>query len=279
METLSKEDAINMLQKIISDVETLPTSSKPNDDLSPWNTWCRTTAVRVQRVFGTGSPQIKEIERALAAVGQSTYGWSKSQNAKLVLALIKSMVVEVSELWEDEPSITTEEKPPSGRTQESDKPQQLSQHDAVVNQQVFIVHGHDHGRLQTVARFLERLKLTVIILHERPNEGATIIEKLEAHGNTSFAVILLTPDDIGSVATQPDNLKPRARQNVVLELGYFLGRLGRRRVAALVSEGVELPSDYSGVVYINLDAQGAWQFHLAKELRAAGLPIHGDALL
>jgi len=92
-------------------------------------------------------------------------------------------------------------------------------------------------------------------------------------------VILLTPDDVGSVATQTDKLKPRARQNVVLELGYFLARLGRKRVAALVVDGVEVPSDYSGVLYVNLDDQNAWQFHLAKELKAAGLPIDSDALL
>jgi len=92
-------------------------------------------------------------------------------------------------------------------------------------------------------------------------------------------VILLTPDDVGSVATQTDKLKPRARQNVVLELGYFLARLGRKRVAALVVDGVEVPSDYSGVLYVNLDDQNAWQSHLAKELKAAGLPIDSDALL
>lgn len=278
MKTQSKEDAINMLQNIISDMEKLPKSGNSSEVQSTWNSWLRTTAIRVQRVFGTGSSQLEELQGDLKGIRQQGWAQYKLVSCVPLSETIKSMIVEVSELWEDEPLPPTAEKVSSDRTQ-PDRPLQPLVQDQAMGHQVFIVHGHDHGRLQTVARFLERLKLTVIILHERPNEGETIIEKLETHGNTSFAVILLTPDDVGSVATQADKLKPRARQNVVLELGYFLGRLGRRRVAALVSDGVELPSDYSGVVYINLDDQGAWQFHLAKELRAAGLPIHGDALL
>lgn len=266
-----------MLQNIISDIEKLPKSA--TGALPPWDSWSRTAAIRVQRVFGPGSSQVEELQDYLKKIQQRTYADLRFRETVALSELIKSMILEVSELWEDEPPTATGERLSSDRTREPDKPLQPLVHDQAVDHQVFIVHGHDHGRLQTVARFLERLKLTVIILHERPNEGETIIEKLETHGNTAFAVILLTPDDVGSVATQADKLKPRARQNVVLELGYFLGRLGRRKVAALVSDGVELPSDYSGVVYINLDDQGAWQFHLAKELRAAGLPIHGDALL
>ena len=91
--------------------------------------------------------------------------------------------------------------------------------------------------------------------------------------NVAFAVVLLTPDDVGSVATDQKNLQPRARQNVVLELGYFLGRLGRKRTCALLVKEVEIPSDYSGVVYIPIDEEDAWKFKLAKEFQAAGLAI------
>jgi predicted nucleotide-binding protein len=130
--------------------------------------------------------------------------------------------------------------------------------------------------MQSVARFLEHIGLAPVVLHERASSGDTIIEKLERHSDASFAVVLLTPDDVGAVGTQRDNLHPRARQNVVLELGYFLGRLGRNKTCALLVSGVEIPSDYSGVVYITVGEGNEWQLLLARELRAAGLPIDPD---
>jgi predicted nucleotide-binding protein len=138
---------------------------------------------------------------------------------------------------------------------------------------VFIVHGHDNEAKETVARFLERLKLEPIVLHEQANEGRTVIEKFEVYADVGFAVVLLTPDDVGALAIQRANLKSRARQNVVLELGYFLGKLKRNRVCALYKGGVEIPSDYQGVLYVELDAAGGWTVKLAQELAAAGIPI------
>jgi hypothetical protein len=107
---------------------------------------------------------------------------------------------------------------------------------------VFLVHGRDDGAKEATARFLERLGITAVILHEQPNLGKTLIEKLEHYGNVPFAVVLLTPDDEGRTQGA-STLNPRARQNVVLELGYFVGLLGRKRVCALYRGGVELPSD------------------------------------
>lgn len=139
---------------------------------------------------------------------------------------------------------------------------------------VFLVHGHDEAALQQVARFLEKLDQKVILLREQANEGRTIIEKFEDYADVGFAVILLTGDDLGGKAGEPaENLQPRARQNVVLELGYFLGRLGRSRVCTLYVEGVEIPSDYSGVLFVKLDTEGGWCLQLAKELKAAGLQV------
>lgn len=139
---------------------------------------------------------------------------------------------------------------------------------------VFVVHGHDTAVKQTVARFLEKLGLQTIILHEQPNKGATIIEKFEANSDVGFAVVLLTPDDAGGVAKEPLKLNPRPRQNVVFELGYFVGKLGRGRVCALHTGGVEIPSDFQGVVYIPYDDEdGGWRLKLAGELRAAGMEI------
>jgi predicted nucleotide-binding protein len=138
---------------------------------------------------------------------------------------------------------------------------------------VFLVHGADHGAKDTVARYLAKLDLEPIILHEQPNLGATIIEKLERTLPVAFAIVLLTPDDKGYPAPDPSAPKPRARQNVVFELGFFIGRLGREKVCALHAEGVQLPSDFDGVVYIPLDTAGAWRLSLAKELKASGLDI------
>lgn len=143
-----------------------------------------------------------------------------------------------------------------------------------VGHTIFLVHGHDEAVLQGTARFLQQLGQEFVILREQPNQGRTIIEKFEDFADVGFAVVLLTPDDIGGKAAESESaLKPRARQNVILELGYFLGRLGRNRVCALYRDGVEIPSDYTGVLFVALDDRGAWKFELAKELRAAGFSI------
>jgi predicted nucleotide-binding protein len=144
---------------------------------------------------------------------------------------------------------------------------------------VFIVHGHDVSAKESTARFLEKLDLVPVVLHEQANEGQTVIEKFESHANVGFAVILLTPDDVGANATTPEKLQGRARQNVILELGYFTGKLGRRRVCALFRPGVEVPSDFHGVLFTELDAQGGWKTKLAQELVSAGLKINLQGLL
>jgi predicted nucleotide-binding protein len=136
------------------------------------------------------------------------------------------------------------------------------------SKRVFIVHGHADGPREAVARFLEQLGLEPVILHEHANQGRTIIEKFEAHADVGFAVVLLTPDDVGGSSRYEQ--RPRARQNVILELGYFIGRLGRGKVCALKADGVELPSDILGVAWTPLDPGGAWKRGLAKELEAAG---------
>jgi len=135
---------------------------------------------------------------------------------------------------------------------------------------VFIVHGHNNEVKESVARFIEKLDLEAIILHEQPNKGKTIIEKFVEYSDVGFAVVLLTADDIGAKKALPNpKLNPRARQNVILELGYFLGRLGRDKVFALYENGVEIPSDYQGVIYEPLDNKNNWKLTLAKELKAA----------
>ena len=139
---------------------------------------------------------------------------------------------------------------------------------------VFIVHGHNDALKVNVARLLERLDLKPIILHEQPNMGRTIIEKFVDHSDVAFAIVLLTGDDKGGVASADvADYRLRARQNVILELGYFMGRLSRKRVVAIYQKDVEIPSDYTGVLFIPYDENGVWPLHLAKEIKAAGIAI------
>jgi len=137
-------------------------------------------------------------------------------------------------------------------------------------ERVFIIHGHDEASKSQVARLIQRLDLIPVILSEQPNRGRTIIEKLERNSDVAYAVAILTPDDVVG--------KSRARQNVILELGQFMTKLGRDKVAILYTPEVELPSDIKGVAYIELDKAGAWQYGLAKELRAGGLPVDMNKL-
>jgi predicted nucleotide-binding protein len=127
--------------------------------------------------------------------------------------------------------------------------------------------------LATGCPFLSQLGLTPIILHEQPDQGRVIVEKLEAHSDVSYAVVLVTADDEERLRASGDPLRPRARQNVVFELGYFVSKLGRGRVATLYQEGTELPSDYHGVLCIPIDPSEGWKLRLCRELSSAGLSV------
>jgi predicted nucleotide-binding protein len=143
--------------------------------------------------------------------------------------------------------------------------------------EVFVVHGHDEGAREAVARFLQNIGFKPIILHEQANKGRTIIEKVVEHGDVGFAVVLLTADDEGY--KKGEAARPRARQNVLLELGYFIGRLGRQHVCALKRGDVELPSDFGGVVYETFDDAGGWRQALGRELQAAGFEIDWNLVM
>jgi predicted nucleotide-binding protein len=150
----------------------------------------------------------------------------------------------------------------------------------VANRKIFLVHGHQHGARETVARFLEKLDLEPVILDEEPNRGRTIIEKFLDHSDTAFAIVLVMGDDIGGVkGSDPGTFQRRARQNVILELGYFIGKLGRERVCALYDPEVEMPSDFGGVGYVKFDRDGNWRVLVAKELNAAGIKVDMNAAL
>jgi predicted nucleotide-binding protein len=134
---------------------------------------------------------------------------------------------------------------------------------------IFVVHGHNNEAKLEVARFIEKIGFQPITLHEQASGSKTIIEKIEAYSDVGFGVVIYTPCDVGSKSSEPANLKGRARQNVVFEHGFLIGKLGRSNVCPLVKGDLETPNDISGIVYTSMDIAN-WKLELAQELRAAG---------
>lgn len=144
--------------------------------------------------------------------------------------------------------------------------------------EVFIVHGHDEVAKIKTARFIEKLGLTPVILHEQASGSKTVIEKIEAYSNVGFGIIIYTPCDTGAKKEENPNLKNRARQNVVFEHGFLIGKIGRENVCALVKDDIETPNDISGVVYVKMDNDDAWHLIVARELRNSGYEIDMNKL-
>lgn len=252
------------LRSLYDDVEQLP-----QYDINAADVVKRRAEMLMRNIFGPDSKYIRDLKalRFSPQVYPTTdemriSAWTTGRNG---LRNITSTMLEELELF----GATAPEaiQPPQGDVDEH---------------AVFVVHGHDEAMKESVARTLETLDLAPVILHEKPNAGRTIIEKFTDYAAVGFAVVLLSPDDIGAAADDdPPTLRPRARQNVIFELGFFIGRLGRERVVALYREAddFEFPSDYSGVIFVPFDPAGRWKFDLAKELKAAGYSIDANKLL
>lgn len=144
---------------------------------------------------------------------------------------------------------------------------------------VFIVHGHDDAAKSEAARFVENLGFKAIILHEQASSGKTIIEKIEEYTNVGFGIVLYTPCDLGASQEEKELLKPRARQNVVFEHGYLMGKIGRENVCALVKGDIEKPTDISGVVYIPMGEGDSWKLAVAKEMKKSGYDVDFNKIL
>jgi predicted nucleotide-binding protein len=236
-------------------------------DSAPFKKWKRDTELAIEYVFGKDTRHLPDFWSVGFTPGSyDMFDPDPEWNAAFIngrqaaTALLRSMIEEIEEYW-------TEEVKPQDHLEK-----QVAQRKN--SRDLFVVHGRNEACRETVARFLEKLNLKPVILHEQPNKGRTIIEKFVDYSDVSFAVILLTADDRGGLASESfDDQRPRARQNVILELGFFLGRLGRDRVCTLYEEGVEIPSDYDGVVFVPFDKAGAWRMLLAREIKEAGLPV------
>ena len=192
-----------------------------------------------------------------------TSSYSNAIQKEIVLAELESIIMELKR----EASKKLNEGQIASSKQDMPQLNAISQKGQKINK-VFIVHGHDGEMKHEVANVLLKLKLEPIILHEQPDEGKTIIEKFEKHSDVDFAVILLAPDDFAyPKGASPSEGKYRARQNVIMELGYFIAKLGRNRVVALYKQNsnFEIPSDYLGVLY--KPYIGDWRYKLADEMK------------
>ncbi len=206
-------------------------------------------------IYGGGSPEWKEFDQsgrifvAIAGTPRQVDAERALERHASCLNVMQSLV-ERLEFAEEPSGLATDPEP-------EEEP---------VPAGVFVVHGHNELIREQVARTInEEGGRKAVILHEQANRGQTLIEKFERHASEAgWAVILLTADDVGGVSEH--ELHPRARQNVVLEMGFFYGRLGREHVAVLYEDGVELPSDTDGIAYIPIDSAGAWKSKLLREL-------------
>ena len=126
---------------------------------------------------------------------------------------------------------------------------------------------------------MEQFSFKAILLDEQPNGGRTRIEKLRAHANVDFAIVLLTPDDLGAPKDNPDELKPRPSQDTIFELVYFWCKLPPNQVCTLYEEGVELPSYIDGQIHVPMGSGDGWKLKLVQEMEYAGLPTDLNKLL
>ncbi|MNX87245.1 putative nucleotide-binding protein containing TIR-like domain protein [compost metagenome] len=270
---MKKAEAIFRIQSQVSKVAELKKQERYSKAFEKWK---RDTEIALAYIFGEDSRHVKEfldIRYSLMIATTSTpdYAFDEAfiDGLDRAVAILNSMLDEIQEYWNEDAISSMKPSPPHGEMV-----------GLPFGKDVFLIHGHDEGLKQTVARFLEKLGLNPIILHEQPNRGRTIIEKFEQHASVGFAVALFTADDLCSTGEGANaSSKYRARQNVVFEFGFFMGKLGRDKVCALYEEGVELPSDYQGVLYIPLDKSERWKFDLLKELKFAGFDVDANLAL
>lgn len=264
-----KARAKNLLQRHMDSIQALHQSSVDSQEFTKWR---RDTRVAIENIFGQNSNNDKDFNNIkytplavfLSEEVSSIYRNAYINGLEQAEAILQSMIGEIEEYWPDDDQAQN----PAPTTQ--------IQKQTSTNQ-VFIIHGRDIGTRELIARFLESLGLEPVILQEQPDRSRTLIEKFEDYAQVDFAIALFTPDDFGGL--EGDDPQSRARQNVVFEFGYFIGKYGRERVQPLVKGNIEIPSDYSGVVNIPIDDSGGWKVPLARELKSAGFDVDANRLL
>ncbi len=272
MPEISKDRAVELIRHQLDEIPEVKAIALTREALPPplgmvtaifgigskFYKWHRSTLVCISKIFGERSEHYKEL-LSIKFLPESSSSSQEQKREALDVGLnqtagiLESMIEEIQNYWD-------KEQPSVVRIKNSSQ-----------SKQIFVVHGRDEGIKETASRFLRQLNLEPIILDEQASRGATIIEKFERHTNVGFALVLLTPDDEGSL--RGEDINPRARQNVIFELGFFLGCLGRGRVIVLKRGEIEIPSDYTGVLYIELDDNNEWKMALIRELKSAGCEV------
>jgi predicted nucleotide-binding protein len=232
-------------------------------DSPQWLTWKTRSANLIKQVVSEDSAPMKMLESGLRADTEGNYQdeFDIAKN-NIIEALRKTLEITKQDTFNELRKLTSKNV------------------STVFSNKIFVVHGHDHTLKTDVENFLNAIGLEPVVLHRKPDEGQTIIEKFEKHSDVGYAFILLTPDEIAYTVDQ-EKMKDeerkkevRARPNVIFEFGYFVGKLGRNRVCCLYKGDVTLPSDLSGLIYkkilTNVESEG---FSLIKELKAAGYKL------
>ena len=275
-----KTRAIDLLTEAISEIPDLMKLSRDSGEFVGWQ---RDTEVSIEHIFGDEGRQLEDFKRisyspyfpGAMVVGpgvpdrtpkESDYRESFEKGLDRAKVILRSMIKDIEKTWEDaNEKQSVPRLPTNGRKKKT---------------RVFVVHGRDDDTRQAVARLIEKLDLKVVILEEQANRGRTVIDKFEQEAEkVGFAVVLLTPDDEGWLRGEDNEPLPRARQNVIFELGYFAGSLGRNRVCVLNKGDVEIPSDFYGVMYISFSDPDGWKLKLVKELQAAGFDVDANRIL
>ncbi|EDS78544.1 conserved hypothetical protein [Clostridium botulinum C str. Eklund] len=247
---------VNLIKRQLNEIEEL----KNKRGSVEFTKWVRLTKSIISNIFGENSSQLKEFSNIKynlvifsAYTPEESFNRAYVKGLEVAQALLGAFIEELNLF-------------------DTKEDQCVCDLDKTINNKIFIVHGRDNLAKTEVARFLEKLRLVPIVLNEQANEGTTIIEKLEMNSDVGFAIVLYTPCDIGGLNDNTNNLMYRARQNVVFEHGYLIGKIGRKNISALVKGDIETPNDISGIVYTSMEGEG-WKIQLAKDLKAAGYNI------
>lgn len=259
----------NLINSLLNDVKTITYG-----DSNGLDKIIKRVIMIVKKIFGNDSDYLKQVNE-INFIPQVWYGGMSQQDT---YDSNKRSFNSGREELENLINVMKEDIDLSDPIQEKKKSSLNNQN---FSNDIFVVHGHSEEMKQACARFLEKIKLNPIILHEKPNKSRTIIEKFSDYSNVSCAIILLSADDLAYPKSgSPQDAKYRARQNVILELGFFLGKLGRERVLTLHDdkEEIEIPSDYDGVIYIRYNSNNDWKNSVTKELKSLGYNFDANSI-
>lgn len=250
---------VEKFKTIINSIEPLIQKRCTSDSLE-FKSWHEKTIRFLAKQYGSNSDEMTRFKEIWFSPGVWTYDMTDRDYIEVCTNGLREareiLLVYLEDLEEEQNDMVTENENIELKTVNS-------------HTKVFVVHGHNGEMKEAVARLIEKQGIQAIILHEQANQGATIIEKFERNSDVGGAICLFTADDLGRAKADAED-KKRARQNVVFEAGYFIGKLGRKNVILIADKGVEIPSDLQGVVYTE---STNWQFSVLKELKAMGYCI------